>query len=187
MIKILVGALVGASLVFGWQSVANTSMHHHDAAYRPVANAESIIGILSQTFKEEGQYVVPMPDHNATTEEEERFKENMKGKPWAQIIYHRSLNINLGTAIFRSFSTAFLCVLIFIWILGRNAGSFWSVLLKSLGLGFLTFMFVWYNQNIWMDVPWDVLQGELIDHLAAWGLCGLWLGWWLNRNSLRKT
>src|SRR5688500_4876454 len=136
MIKTLVGALVGAILVFGWQSVANTSMHHHDAAYRNVANAESVIGTLSQTFKEEGQYVVPMPDHNATTEEQEKYTENMKGKPWAQIVYHPSYDINMGTSIMRSFTTAFLCVLIFIFILGRNPGSFSSILLKSLGLGF---------------------------------------------------
>ena len=32
-------------------------------------------------------------------------------------------------------------------------------------------------------------SGELIDGLVAWGLCGAWLGLWLNRpsNTPRKT
>jgi hypothetical protein len=38
-----------------------------------------------------------------------------------------------------------------------------------------------------MQTPWDVIKGELIDLLVAWGLCGLWLGWWLNRRKKTNT
>lgn len=187
MKRYFIGALVGAILLFGWQSIAHTVMHHHDPAYRTVPNQEQVLSTLSGIFKEEGQYFLPMHDVNASTEEQERFMENMKGKPWAQVVFHPRWEYNMGSAMLRSFTTAFLCVLIFIWILGRNPGTYGNIVLKSVGLGSAMFMFVWYNQNIWMQTPWEVLQGELIDLLVGWGLCGLWLGWWLNRKTGRRV
>jgi hypothetical protein len=185
MKRYLIGALVGSILLFGWQAVAHMFMHHHDAAYQKAPNSQAILAAMSG-IKEEGQYMLPDMDVNATSEQQEAMGKAMEGKPWAMVTYHPSMKNEMGTAMIRSFSTAFICVLIFIAILGRNQGSLSSVFIKSLGLAFLMFMFVWYNQNIWMQTPWNVLQGELIDLLVAWGLVGVWLGWWLNRGTNRR-
>ena len=189
MKKMLIGTLVGAILVFGWQAVANMTMHHHDANYRTAANDEAVLNALSTNMKDEGQYHVPAININATQEEQQKLMETRKGKPWALVTYHPSFDEDMGSSILRSFVTALLCVAIFIGLLGKSPGSFLSVLLKGLGIGFFSFMFIWYNQNIWMQTPWSVISGELIDGLVAWGLCGAWLGWWLNRpsNTPRKT
>jgi hypothetical protein len=186
MKRYLIGSLVGAILVFGWQSVAHMFMHHHDAAYMPVPNQESVINSLSTMFKEEGQYLIPRSDPNASEEEMQKYDEGMKGKPWAMVTYHPSYENNMGTAILRSFVTALISVLLFIWIMGRNQDDRKSIFLKCIAYGFAMFMFVWYNQNIWMQTPWDVLKGELIDLLVAWGLCGAWLSWYLRRKESRK-
>ena len=182
MKRILIGALVGGILVFAWQSIAHMFMHHHDAAFKTVENQENVIKAISTLFKEEGQYLIPRTAPNASQEDMQKYDDAMKGKPWAMVVYHPSYENNMGSAIFRSLTTALICVALFIWILGKNPGSFSTVFLKSLGFGFLVFMYVYYNQNIWMQTPWSVISGELIDLLVAWGLCGLWLGWWLNRN-----
>lgn len=189
MKKVLIGTLVGAILVFGWQAVAHMAMHHHDAGYKPSANDEAVLNALSANMKDEGQYYVPAINMNATAEEQQKLMESRKGKPWAIIAYHPSFDEDMGSSILRSFVTALLCVAIFIALMGRYPGNFLSVFLKGLGIGFFSFMFIWYNQNIWMQTPWSVISGELIDNLVAWGLCGLWLGWWLNRapNAPRKT
>ncbi|MEJ7828870.1 MAG: hypothetical protein WKF91_11755 [Segetibacter sp.] len=187
MKKAIIGALVGAILVFGWQAIAHVAMHHHDAAYKNIPNEANVLSALTGALKEEGQYLVPGINPNATQEEEERYMKESAGKPWALITYHPIYDNNMGMAAFRSFVTAFFCVLLFIWIMGKDHGNFSTVLLKSLGIGMFAFMFVWYNQNIWMQTPWDVIKGELIDLLVAWGLCGLWLGWWLNRRKKTNT
>ena len=183
MKKVLIGTLVGAILVFGWQAVANMAMHHHDANYTAPANDGAVLNVLSANITEEGQYFVPAMNMKASAEEKQKFAEGMKGKPWAIITYHPSHDQNMGSSILRSFVTALLCVAIFIGLMGKYPGNFLSVFLKGLGIGFFAFMFIWYNQNIWMQTPWSVLRGELIDSLVAWGLCGIWLGWWLNRPS----
>lgn len=185
MKRILIGTLVGAILVFGWQAAAHMFMHHHDDAFKKVANQEAVLSALSGMFAEEGQYLIPRTDPNASQEEMAKQNEAMKGKPWALVTYHPSFENNMGTSILRGFSTALLSVLIFIWLIGRNPGGFGNIFLKGLAFGFVMFMYIHYNANIWMLTPWSVIKGELIDLLVAWGLCALWLGWWLNRD--RKT
>ena len=182
MKKLIIGSLVGAVLLFGWQAVAHMFMHHHDAAYKQVPNEAAVLSALS-SIQQEGQYMVPGMDMNASQEEMQKADEAMRGKPWAMITYHPVYEADMAVSSIRSFVTALLCVLIFIAIVGTHQRSFGRVFLKALGLGFLTWMLVWYNQNIWMQTPWDVIRGELIDLLAGWALVGLWLGWYLTRNT----
>ena len=184
MKRLLISSLVGAILVFGWQSVAHMFMHHHDKSFKVAPDQEKTIATLSGIFKEEGRYLIPRSSLDASGEEMEKFEESMKGKPFAMVTFNLNHQSNMGMSVLRGFATAFLCVLIFIWILGRNHGSAGSVLFKGVGLGFLMFIYIFYNQNIWWQTPWSVISGELIDCLVAWGLCGLWLGWWLNRSKL---
>lgn len=181
MKKTLIGAFVGAILVFGWQAVSHMFMGHHDPAYKQVAGQENVIQALSAFFKEDGQYLVPRPNLGSSQEDVQKFEEGMKGKPWALVTYHVADDYDMAMNAFRSFTTAFLCVIIFIWLIGKTRGSFFTVFLKSIGIGFFVFLFAWYNSNIWMQTPWEVIRPELIDLFAAWGLCGIWLGWWLNR------
>jgi hypothetical protein len=185
MKRILIGALVGAILLFVWQSVAHMFMSHHNASMRQAPNSTAILSTLSENIKEEGQYLLPDVNHNASQEEMEATQKQMEGKPWAVITYHKAWKSDMATPIIRQFCVNLLAVALFIWVLGRGAGGFSNVFLKTLVLGFLIFLMAWYPQNIWMDVPWEVVQAELIDLLVSWGLCGLWLGWWLNRKTVR--
>ncbi len=180
MKKLIIGSLVGAILLFGWQAVAHMFMHHHDASYQQVSNENEVMTALNAGIKKEGQYMVPGMDMNGTDEQLQQYDTKMKGRPWAMITYHPVYENDMAMSSFRSFVTAFLCVMIFIGIIGKNPGSFMTIFFKAVGLGLLAFLFVWYNQNIWMQTPWEVIKGELIDLLVAWGLCGLWLGWYLN-------
>lgn len=183
MKRYIIGALIGAILVFGWQAVAHMFMHHHDEAFKKAPNQESLITTLSGTIKEEGQYLIPTTDVKASEEEKQQYTELMKGKPWALVTYHPSLENDMGIAVLRSFSTAFLSVLLLIFLLGRNPGNFGTIFLKGLAAASLMFIYVYYNKSIWIHTPWSALRPELIDLLMSWSLCSLWLGWWLNKKS----
>jgi hypothetical protein len=182
MKKAVIGAFVGAIIVFGWQAFSNMVLPHHESQYKQVPDQEKVINTLSQYIKEDGQYLVPRSNAGASAEEENAFQENLKGKPSALIAFHKSHEMNMGVSAFRSFVTAFICVLIFIWLIGRNPGNFVSILLKSIGIGFFAFMLVWYNNNIWLQTPWEVLRAELIDIMVSFTLLGLWLGYFLKNN-----
>ncbi|GEO08614.1 hypothetical protein [Segetibacter aerophilus] len=186
MKKAIIGAIVGAIILFGWQAVSHMFMHHQESAYRQVENQEKVIQALAGMFKEDGQYLVPRSNPKSSQEEMAKFDEGRQGKPFAIVTYHTADKSNMGMSAIRSFTTAFLSVLIFIWLLGKNRGSFATIFLKTIGLAILIFIFVYYNSNIWLQTPWDVIRPELIDLLAAWGLTGIWLGWWLNKGRERR-
>lgn len=186
MKKAIIGALVGAILVFGWQAVSNLFLPAHDAAYRQVANQNDALQTLSTIFTEDGQYLVPRSKPTASQEEMASFNESMQGRPWALITYHTRYKSDMQLAALRSFTVAFLSVLILILVLGKYPGNFLGVFFKCLSIGAFVFIFVYYNQNIWLQTPWEVIRPELIDLMVAWGLCGLWLGYWLNRPGERR-
>lgn len=185
MKKTIIGVLVGSILVFGWQSVSHMFLHYHDTAYRQIANQDAVIQTLSGIFKEEGQYLVPRPDPSLSQEEMQQYNDAMRGKPWAMITYHPSEDSDMGMAVLRGFTTAILSVFLFMFLIGSTPGNFFTVLLKGLAIGVFAFAFVHYNTNIWLQTPWEVIRPELIDLLIEWGLCGIWLGWWLNRKIVR--
>lgn len=81
MKKVLIGTLVGAILVFGWQAVAIMAMHYHDAKYAAPANDGAVLTVLSTNIMEEGQYFVPAINMKASAEEKQKFADGMKGKP----------------------------------------------------------------------------------------------------------
>lgn len=187
MKKKLFGSFIGAIIVFGWQAISHMAMHHHDASLRQIPAQEEVIKILATYFKEEGQYIVPRSDLNYSQQEKKIYDVAMQGKPWALITYHPVYRNNMGLAIARSFVIAFISVWLLLFIMGKTPGEFPKVFLKCLGWGFFAFLFVWYNNSIWLHTPWSVLKGELIDIIIAWSLCGLWLGYWLNNEKPKRA
>ena len=185
MKRILVGALVGAILMFAWQAISHMFMDYHNAGLKQAPNSQAIMATLSSNITEEGQYFLPDLKPGATQAEETEMNKQMEGKPWAFITYHKAWKTDMVTPMIRQFATMLLVLALFIWVLGKNSGSYSTVLGKSLVTGFIIFLAAWYPQNIWWQTPWPVLQAELIDLLVGWGLAGLWLGWWLNRRKVR--
>ncbi len=185
MKRILVGALVGAILMFAWQAVAHMFFVYHHVNVQQAPNSSAILALLSSSIKEDGQYFLPDMNVNATAAEQEEIGKNMEGKPWAFVTYHTAWKSDMAMPMIRQVATMFLVLAFFIWVLGKSPGSYGTVLAKSLVTGFIIFLAAWYPQNIWWHMPWPVLQAELYDLIAGWGLVGLWLGWWLNRRSVK--
>jgi len=188
MKKILIGSLVGAILLFGWQAISWTASGVHDKAYQYLPNQDSIINFLSAQLPGEGQYMVPRSDPKSKQEEQMRSNEQMKGRSWAVISYHKAYEFDMVKPMLRGFVISFICVWLACLMIRRfdpAYKNFLSVFTAVLTFGAICFLFVWYNQHNWFQTTWDVLWGELIDNLVAWGLCGIWLGWWYSRKERR--
>ena len=84
------------------------------------------------------------------------------------------------TNISRALLAAIIAAFFASWILIKQTNtSFLTTFLSSLLIGVVGYLFIPYSMNIWFQAPDAVTN--FIDVLIAWGLCGLWLGWWLNR------
>lgn len=182
MKKIIIGSLVGAVLLFGWQSLSWTVLQLHESEVKYTPAQDTILNVLNSSITEDGQYGLPNVPPGASHKDMEELGKKMEGKPWALIQYHKTLKSDMTMQIIRGFLISLFCVLLCCVIIGRLGNkTFGSIFATTLYIGIICFLFVWYTGHNWMGTSWGVLKPELIDDLASWGLTGIWLGWWYSR------
>jgi hypothetical protein len=179
MKKLVIGAIVGGILVFLWQTLSWTVLNLHKE-YKKAPGEEAIMTFLNSQFSADGQYMVPMADENASAEEMQKVQESMKGKPWAVISYHKSYDADMMNNIIRGLLVDIIAVLFVCWVLMKNTNaSFGSTFVSTVLIGVAGYLFIPYSGHIWFKT--GGMSTHLLDTFLSWGLCGLWLGWWLNR------
>lgn len=180
MKKLLIGAIVGGILVFLWQTLSWTILNLHASEYKQAPDQDNVISYLSGQFNETGQYMIPRANDNASAKEMEEMQKSMEGKPWAVVSYHKSYEVNMVTNIVRGFLVSIIAAFFVCWVLIKQTNtSFLTTLISSILIGMAGYLFIPYSANIWFQNPGAMTN--MIDTLISWGLCGLWLGWWLNR------
>jgi hypothetical protein len=180
MKKLIIGAIVGGIIVFLWQLLSWTALNLHQSANQYTAKQDTILNYLSSHFTESGEYFLPGYPPNASAEERTKLMEAAAGKPWVKIAYHSSMNVNMVGNMVRLALVNMLMVGLLIWLLQKiNAPAFSTILLACLAIGVIAFINFPYTYHIWYETK-DV-NGYLLDAFASWGLCGIWLAWWLRK------
>lgn len=181
--KIFIGAIVGSIIIFIVQFLSWTVLDLHRPAQQYTPKQDSILSYLSTQFDSSGGYLMPALPKGASFNESNALMEKAKGKPWAQIFYHTSHDTNMGADMVKNLVTNFIMVLLFCWILaGYTANTFGKTFLASLFLAVIIFLHATYTVHIWYYV-FD-LSAHFVDYFVSWGLTGIWLGWWLNRDKV---
>ena len=186
MKKWLVGSLVGAILLFAWQTVAWAVANLHSKEYKYVSGQDQLLNAISSSIKEDGQYIIPQAAPGSSAEEKRKHMEQVNGKPVATIIYTAAYKTDMVTPIIRSFAVDFVLLILVIFLLSRMTTlTFGSVWMCTLAIGFIAWLWYPYTQNIWFHTPIEIVTGALMDWFVGYGLVGLWLGFWLPRTHRR--
>jgi hypothetical protein len=187
MKKLFIAALIGGIIIFFYQflSWAALNLHHASQEYTP--KQDSIMAYLNTQFSEDGAYLMPNYAKGTSSEEMEKEMKNNQGKPWMQIQYHKEMNMNMGMNIVRGLLTDIVMVALLCWILMKMTDSgFGKILMACLITGIIVFLNSPYTIHIWY--PKADLNAHLLDAVVSWGLCGLWLGWYLpEKNKMQKN
>ena len=182
MKKLIIGGLVGGILVFLWQTLSWTVLDLHGKEYQQAPAQDSVLSFLNSQFSETGQYYLPHAKEGASSKEKQQMQEEMQGKPWAVVSFHKAYDMNMVTNIIRGLLAAIISAFFVCWILIKQTNtSFLTTFISSLLIGLVGYLFIPYAMNIWFQAPGVVTN--FVDVLISWGLCGLWLGWWLNRKK----
>ena len=180
--KNIIGAVIGGIIIFFWQFISWGPGEFHYPAQRYTANADSILQFLHKQLPEEGGYMIPRSPKGVSAEEMEKQLQESSGKPWAIITYHKSLDTSMGMNMARGLFVNILLVAMLIWIVSKyTKKNFLSTFFTSLTIGLICFLNEPYTHFIWFK-SFDI-YASLLDSIASWGLCGLWLGWWINKRS----
>lgn len=182
MKKWLIGSLVGAILVFVWQFLSWTFLGIHNGSEKYSPAQDSIVSMLSSNLKEDGRYFMPMAPPGTSQSDMEKKAEQMAGKPFAIVMYKNSYENDMTKSMIRGFIIDLLLVILLISILVRGGlPNYIGIFSGAIAVGLFTFLWGPYMSLNWFQMPWSAIQGDLVDAVAAWGICGLWLGWWLRR------
>ncbi|HVX24945.1 MAG TPA: hypothetical protein VHB70_01290 [Parafilimonas sp.] len=180
--KIFIGALVGAIIIFLLQFLSWGVLNLHRAAQQYTPKQDEILSYLNTQFDSSGGYLMPTTPLGTSSKEMEEQQAQSKGKPWAQVYYHTSYDASMPVNMVKNFINNFLMVLFFCWIIsGYTANSFGKTFIAAILVGLIIFMHSSYTEYIWYKT-FD-LYAHLTDYLLTWGFTGLWLGWWLNRRN----
>lgn len=178
MKKLLLGSLVGGLIIFLWQFASWQLLNLHRPMQTYTPNQEKIMQVLNENL-ESGFYYLPNIPDGASADEQQKFMESANGKPWAQIYYHKTMNVSMGMNMTRGLIADIVAVLLLIWVVMKMGNaSFQTILFSSLAVGIISYIISDYTQAIWFETK---TIPDLIDALVQWGLVGLWLGWWLRR------
>ena len=175
MKKIIVSALVGGFILWFWQFLSWAALNLHGGKQQYTANQEKVLEFLNENL-EDGFYFLPQA---APGEDEQAAMDANKGKPWAQVYFHKSMNTNMGLSMVRGFVANALAILLLSWVLLKMGNpSVTTVVLSSIFVGLMGYLSIVYAQTIWYETP---SLPDLMDAIVGWGLVGAFLGWWIRK------
>jgi len=188
MKKILIAGLIGGIIVYAWTTLSYTVLNLHDSAqaFLPQEKQAAILQTLATEDVPEGSYLLPRLPTESSMEEQQKFGEEMEGKPWARISYYKAWHLNMGMNMIRGLLADIIMVMLACWMLVKiNSRSFGVYFVASIFIGLIAFINNPYTGHIWY--PMHDISSLLLDAIVAWGLCGLWLGWYLGTRESKKS
>ena len=184
MRKIVIGSVVGGILLFICQTISWTMLNLHGKANQYTPQQTAILDFLSKNITEDGQFFLPNHPETATMDEAMALWDSAKGKPWAIISYHQSMDTNMVMNMVRGLIVDIIAVALLCWILVRiNQPTFNTILLGSLFTGLIVFLNAPYTKHIWYE-SFDI-WAHFADAVVGWSIVGLWLGYWLRRKPMK--
>lgn len=178
----LIAAVVAGLLLMVWQTLSHTALNLHTSQEQYTPAQDSILQVLSTHLTADGQYFLPTVPPGSSMEEYNALAEKSMGKPYASVLYHQKMDYSMTANLLRGLFTNIVLGFVLVWLLGKwKASSFASIFAGCLAIGLMAFCFYPYPGAIWYRTPGIWI--ELLDGLAAFGLAGLWLGWYLTRKK----
>lgn len=190
MVKLIISTTVGALILFLWSAISWMALpiHHQSLLYTPAQ--DTILKIINNNIDKSGTYMLPAADNRDVEmwdpeyeKENQRIMEENQGKPFAMIFYVKEgMQMDARRFIvgyvFECFSV--LIAVIILLAAGDKLKSFymrwWIVMLLAVIICIEGYLMNWN----WMSYPWHYIKGSIVDQLIGWGLCGIWLAWYLH-------
>ena len=184
--KVVIGAVVAAIIVFAYQAMSWMVLPVHTNTLKYSAQQDVILAAIAQNLTEDGVYAIPNVPPGSTQEQHTEFSNNMIGKPWALVYFHKSFGMNMAKDMLMGFVLnliAAFTIAYVMWTAREKLAGFGSKFALAIAFAGFTILQSSLMMANWWQTPAHYLSGEIIDHLVGWGLGGAWLAWWFGRKQ----
>jgi hypothetical protein len=185
MKKMIIGAVVGTLIYFSFQAIMWMGGFHKDF-YTYAAKQDTVLSSLSASLPAEGLYMMPMADPGSPDfkARQEHLEKTMIGNPWAMVFYHPKMEEFSARYLIMGILYAFIGALIaaFVIYTGKFT-NFWSRFAVSMLFAVFTIVQGVLSNMNWWSFPWGFIKPQVMDLALGWGLCSLWLGWFVKRRT----
>jgi hypothetical protein len=183
MKKIIIGTIVGTIIYFGFQSVMWEGGFHRDF-YTYAAKQDTIMKELTANLPAEGLYMMPMADPKSPDfkAQQEKYEKIMPQNPWAMVFYHPKMGEFSVAYLLKGLMHALIGVLIVALVLWyTKLPGFWQRFLVSIAFAVFTLAMAVFSEMNWWSFPWNFVKASVFDMVFGWGLCSVWLAWFVKK------
>jgi hypothetical protein len=179
--RIIVAALVGGLLEFGWGALSHMGLGIHDADVEKMPNEGAVLDELKATPA--GHYFVPWLDHASATEEDTKaWSEKAKSTAAAMVVRWPADAVSADPQpkqLGFEFVTNFLGALVLAAI---GAGRAFS---GRVALGAMAGVFAFLSEDasywIWYHFSDAMTRAQLIDSVAGWTIASIGIAFVMSR------
>jgi hypothetical protein len=175
IMRILVGALVGAVLLMVWNFASWMLVGLHDESVRQLPAEGAVVTALKAAGPETGAYFFPYVDPDAPAEDAEAAMEKHKAGPVVFIAYDADGSepmspkvFGIGFALYLG-ATLFASILLFGARIKHAIGRVLFVASFGVIISLIGDLGYWN----WMNFPTDFVLAMVVDHLVGWSLVGI--------------
>ena len=186
MKKALIGSIVGGLIIFIWQFISFAAVDIHRPAHQYTEKQDAILGFLNTQGLKQGGYMLPSLPDGASWSEHEKAMKTAEGKPWVLIQYYDRMETDMTMNMIRGFIVDVIAVFLLCWLISKmTAPGFVTIVTGAVVVGLIAFLYEPYTGFIWYK--WADIWAFFLDAIVAWGLTGIWLGWWLRRRRTQMS
>jgi len=183
--RIVIAGLLGAVVMFLWQSAAHMVLPIGEMGMRAPKNEDVVLQAVTSGIPEPGIYMLPYlsPEQYKDEAAANAWAEKAKANPFAYVVVARQKAdpMTMGTELGIQFVLVLFGALIIACLLAATAWSFGKRVVGSALVGAFGWLANTVPQWNWYRFPVDYMVGGLIEQAVGWLLAGVAIAWWLGR------
>lgn len=175
MKKIVLATLVGAVVVFVWNSIAHVALPIGTIGLSSLPNEEPVLQSLAASVHEPGLYFFPAIDMKAATKEQRAvWEKKLHDGPSGLLVYRPHGGEAIAPwQLIHEFLANLLEAAIVAFLLSMMAASYGRRVLATTLLGLFGSATILLSYWIWYGFPALFVLGEIGEHMFGWLLAGL--------------
>ncbi len=178
MARIIIAAIVGGLIVFGWSSVAHMMLPIGEMGMHveKLPGEASLRSAMTEHLPESGLYFIPGMDpllEGDPAKQWEEAAERMASGPVVLMAVRKDGSSGMAKELGFEGLANISCALVAGLILWCIPCAFVCRVLVVMALGLFSWISIDVSYVIWYGFPVEYAAGQLIDHLIGWLLAGL--------------